>query len=232
MKPDPSLAIVLLDAALETVPQAIADHPAVLKTASRRGKKPTEILLDASLHYHAMKKLPKAFKRGRPDIVHLSLLEALESPLCKSGHLRVAVYTLEGQAIFIDPSTRLPKNYNRFVGLMEQLFNAGKVPPNAPRPLMHLKTIKLKDLLLEISVSSLMLLDEKCDYRPLGEVVAKAINEKLAVGIGAFPHGDFEQETRQHASHCYSIYAEPLATHIVVSRVISAAENYLSILKF
>lgn len=225
------LIIILLEAALEIVPQSIADHPAVIKTALKRGRKPTEILLDASLHYYAMKKLPKAFKRGRPDIVHISLLEALESPLCKCGWLKIIIHTVEGHALFIDPSTRLPKNYNRFVGLMEQLFKTGKVPPNTPKPLMYLKTTKLENLLRELSVKGLILLDEKCDYAPLYKIVDQALNEEMAIGIGAFPHGDFEEETRHSASYCYSIYREPLATHIVVSRVISAAENFLKLLE-
>lgn len=225
------LVIVLLEAALGTVPPSIADHPAVVKTASRRGKKPTEILLDASLHYHAMKRLSKANKRGRPDIVHISLLEVLESPLCKRGYLKVAVHTVEGHALFIDPSTRLPKNYNRFVGLMEQLFKSGQVPPDASKPLMYLKTMKLEDLLRGLSVNGLILLDEKCEYKPVHAIIDCALKERLAIGIGAFPRGDFEETTRQQATCCYSIYDEPLATHIVVSRVISAAEKFYGLLE-
>lgn len=225
------LVMILLEAAIETVPMSIANHPAVIKTALRRGKKPTEILLDASLHYHAMKSLPRSFKRGRPDIVHISLLEALESPLCKRGYLRVIVHTIEGHAIFIDPSTRLPKNYNRFVGLMEQLFKDGQVPPGSPKPLIYLKTMGLKDLLKELSVRGLILLDEKCDYKPVYNIVSQALSEKMAVGIGAFPRGDFEDETRRSADQCYSMYEEPLATHIVVSRTVSAAESAFRLLE-
>jgi len=32
------LVLILLEASLETVPASIANHPAVVKTASRRGK--------------------------------------------------------------------------------------------------------------------------------------------------------------------------------------------------
>lgn len=225
------LVVVLLEAALETVPPSIADHPAVVKTASRRGKRPTEILLDASLHYHAMRRLPKANKRGRPDIVHISLLEVLESPLCKRGYLKVAVHTVEGHALFVDPLTRLPKNYNRFVGLMEQLFKSGQVPPGTSKPLMYLKTMKLEDLLRDLPANGMILLDEKCEYKPIHTIVDYALKEKLAIGIGAFPRGDFEDATRQQATYCYSIYEEPLATHVVVSRVISAAEKFYGLLE-
>lgn len=225
------ITLILLEAALETVPPSISNHPAVIKTAARRGKKPIEILLDASLHYHAMRKLPNASKRGRPDIVHVSLLEALESPLCKKGFLQVAIYTIEGHAVLLDPATRLPKNYNRFVGLMEQLFKLGQVPPNAPKPLLRLKTIKLSELLEELSVRGLILLDENCEYRSLNSIVRQASSERLAIGVGAFPHGNFDESTRQAASYCYSIYKEPLTTHVVVSRVLASAENMLGLLE-
>ncbi|MEM0002230.1 MAG: 16S rRNA methyltransferase [Desulfurococcaceae archaeon] len=225
------LKIILLEASLETVPPSIASHPAVVKSAARRGKKPTEIILDSSLHYHAMKKLPKIEKRGRPDIVHVSLLEALESPLCRKGMLDVYVYTIEGHVLFIDPSTRIPKNYNRFIGLMEQLFKHGRVPPGSERPLIFLRTIKLKDLFEEIHVNGLIILSERCSYKPLHEVSAMALNENLAIGIGAFPHGDFEEETMKHANYCYSIYSGSLTTHIVVSRILASTERLLNILE-
>lgn len=225
------LTIALLEAALETVPPSIANYPAVVKTARRRSKKYTEVLLDVSLHYHAMKELPKREKRGRPDIVHVSLLEALESPLCKSGLLRIGIYTIEGHAVFIDPETRIPKNYNRFVGLVEQLFKYGKVPPGAERPLMYIKTIDLKRFLSELGVKGLILLREMCEYKPLSEVVKQSITEKAAIGIGAFPHGDFEEETIKLADYCYSIYNKPLSTLTVVSRVIASAERIFNIME-
>ncbi|MCC6043354.1 MAG: 16S rRNA methyltransferase [Desulfurococcaceae archaeon] len=221
--------LLLLEASLETVPVAIAHHPSVVKTAARRGKKPLEILLDKSLHYHAMKKLPNAEKRGRPDIVHIALLEALESPLNKKGELLVCMYTIEKHAVYIDPSTRIPRSYNRFVGLMEQLFKEGRIPPGSDKPLIYLKTIKLGELIKEIGARGLILLSEKCDYKPVSFIAEKAIREELAVGVGAFPHGDFDEETTRYADYCYSIYPEPLATHIVVSRVLVAAEKLLGV---
>jgi len=225
------LKLLLLEAALETIPPAIVNHPAVVKSAIKRRKKPAEIILDSSIHYHAMKKLPRAEKRGRPDIVHIALLEALESPLCRERMLEAYVYTIEGHAIFIDPITRIPKNYNRFIGLMEQLFKLSRVPPGGKEPLMYIKTIKLMDLLKETRASGLIILSEKCEYRSLNTVVEKALKENLAIGIGAFPHGDFEDETLKHANYCYSIYGEPLTTHIVVSRVLASAEKLLRILE-
>ncbi|MEM1700050.1 MAG: 16S rRNA methyltransferase [Desulfurococcaceae archaeon] len=225
------LILLLLEASLETVPSSIVHHPSVVKTAKRRSKKPLEMLLDVSLHYHAMRDLPKREKRGRPDIVHVSLLEALESPLCKNNLLKIGVHTIGGHAIFVDSSTRIPKNYNRFVGLMEQLFKYGKVPPNAENPLLYVKTIELKHFLRELGARGLILLREVCEYKPLPEIVKQAVADKMAIGIGAFPHGDFEESTLKEANYCYSIYSKPLSTLIVVSRVISSAERTFGLME-
>ncbi len=222
--------IILLESALELVPREIWDHPAVLKNARRRGKSPGETLLDLSLHYHAAKKLQDWKKRGRPDIVHISLLNALESPLNKEGLLEIYVHTYNGHILFIDPSTRIPRNYNRFVGLMEQLFKTGKVPPNTDKPLMYLKTMPLEKLLQEIRVNGLILLDEKGEYKKPIDIAKEAIDNNMAIGIGGFPHGSFKEETYKLASKTYSVYKEPLMTWIVVSRIIEAFERLQGII--
>ncbi|MEM4363521.1 MAG: hypothetical protein QXT90_05715, partial [Candidatus Caldarchaeum sp.] len=85
------LFLLLVEAAVETVPEEIQNHPAVLKDAGRRGKKPSQVLLDRSYHHWAMKTLKDGQKRGRPDIVHFSLLEALGSPLNMKGLLETYV---------------------------------------------------------------------------------------------------------------------------------------------
>jgi rRNA small subunit pseudouridine methyltransferase Nep1 len=66
--------LVLAESALELVPSELRRHPAVLADAKRRRKKPGEILLDRSRHHPAMRDLPDASRRGRPDIVHQVLL--------------------------------------------------------------------------------------------------------------------------------------------------------------
>ncbi len=222
--------ILLLESALELVPREIWGHPAVVKNARRRGKSPGETLLDLSLHYHAVKRLKDWSKRGRPDIVHISLLNALESPLNKEGLLETYIHTYNGHIIFIDPSTRIPRNYNRFTGLMEQLFMIGRVPPNAEKPLLYIKTMPLGELLDEIGVKGLILLDEKGEYKKPKDIVNEALKERYAIGIGGFPHGSFKDETYRLADKTYSIYQEPLMTWIVVSRIIESAEHILNIL--
>jgi len=116
-----TLSLVLVEAALELVPAEILGHPSVRRNAKRRGKRPEETLLDRSLHHYAMTGLPGQEKRGRPDILHFCLLEAMGSPLNRSGNLRVWVSTQRGRLIEVDPSTRPPRDCNRSKSLMERV---------------------------------------------------------------------------------------------------------------
>lgn len=224
------IRLILADAALELVPRDIIDHPSILKTARRRGKKPTEILLDVSLHYHAMKKLRDRHKRGRPDIVHVALLEALSSPLNIEGKLEVIIHTVSDYVIYIDPSTRIPRNYNRFVGLMEQLLIHGKVPPNTDKPLMTAVTMSFKGLMTELGVKNIILLSEEGEIVGTEDICEYAINEGTPIVIGAFPHGDFSDEVKSYAKYLFSIYHKPLDAWVVVSRILAACEKKLNVL--
>lgn len=225
-----ALYLLLLESALELVPAEIAGEPSVVKVARRRGKKPEETLLDVSLHYDAMKRLRDREKRGRPDIVHFSLLEALESPLNKSGHLKVFVHTYAGLVIGARPDVRLPKNYNRFVGLMEQLLVAGRVPPGSSDPLLWARELELGELLRSEGLNGLVLLWERGEPVTPLQVIERAVNENMAVGVGGFQHGDFSPKVLGMAKSKYSIYPSPLPAWVVVSRLLAAAEHFFGVL--
>ena len=55
--------LILAEAALETVPADIANHPAVTGHARRLGLKTSRTLLDRSYHHAAMKGLSENWKR-------------------------------------------------------------------------------------------------------------------------------------------------------------------------
>lgn len=226
------LTLILAESALETVPREIWGHPAVYKHAKRRGKSPGQILLDRSLHHQAMKSLPKAEKRGRPDIVHVSLLEALSSPLNREGMLETYVHTIGDYVIHVNPETRLPRNYNRFVGLIEQLFERGRVPPNAEKPLLTIRPMSLRRLLETLEPTHTILLVEDGEPIKLSQLAQLIVEEeKPAIIVGGFPHGDFEPETRRLADSQYSLYnGKPLETWVIVSHVITAVEEKLEII--
>ena len=178
-----------------------------------------------------MKKLEQNEKRGRPDIVHFALLEASGSPLNREGLLTVYVHTFNDHVIWVNPVTRLPRNYNRFVSLIEQLFEFGQVPPNpAGRPLLTLKKQTLPQLIKEIKPSYVLALSTIGKSRTL-EASASNLpdNKNPVVLVGGFPKGHFSEATQNLAHETLCIDHEMLETWTVVSRVIYEFERALSL---
>ena len=117
------LSLGIVEAALELIPAAIIKHPAVLAAAKTRGRPAPHMLLDEAVHSPAMNSLPDSEKRGRPDIAHRALLTVLDSVFAREQQLvQLLLHTYDGRILEIDPSTRLPRRFVRFVGLMEQLL--------------------------------------------------------------------------------------------------------------
>jgi len=222
------LHIVIADAELELVPEKIAEHPAVLSYARRRGRKPGEVLLDATYHHSAMKELEEGDRRGRPDIVHFCLINALESILNKEGRLRVYVHTRNDEVIYVKPETRIPRNYNRFVGLMESLFRKGAVPPDLS--LLRLESKSLEELIAEINPDAIFVMHERGESRrpaDFGRELTGYTNPLVI--IGGFPHGDFRSRVEGRR---ISLYKKPLMAWTVLNEVVVSYENALPSEKF
>jgi rRNA small subunit pseudouridine methyltransferase Nep1 len=178
-----------------------------------------------------MKSLKQNLKRGRPDIVHFALLEALGSPLNKEGQLRVYVHTFKNHVIAVNPKTRLPRNYSQFLGLMEQLFQAGKVPPKG-EALLSMQRKTLPELIHEVNPSRVIAFSRVGVRRTLEETISKLLEEKRpAILVGGFPHGHFADSTARLADELVCIDPEMLETWTVVSRVVYEYERALSIPK-
>ncbi|BFH72528.1 16S rRNA methyltransferase [Sulfurisphaera javensis] len=212
--------LILLDSSLELVPKEIISHPAVIRNAKKRNKKAEHTLLDISLHYHAMKDLPNREKRGRPDIVHLAMLMFLTEQAPIKGDFYI--HTIDSKLIYVNNEMRPPKNYNRFVGLAEQLLVYGKVPLNSNESLMKVLDIRLKDLKQKYKLGVL----SEGGKRVKPEELCN-LGEKWLLGIGAFPHGDFSEEVKEVADEYFSISNYKLETHQVICRLISSCLQQL-----
>jgi len=223
------LIFVLAESALERVPKELWRHPAVVKTARARRKRPGAMLLDRSLHHPAMKNLPDAGKRGRPDIVHTTLLAVMGSPLNKEGLLRAYVHTIDDHVIEVDPATRLPKNYNRFVGLIEQLYEEGQVPPGGP-PLLTIRREGLAELVERLEPDRVVAFTREGEPRTIEEVMKGLAGiEKPMILIGGFAHGHFSDETLSLADETACIDPEGLEAWVVASRAIYEFERVLGL---
>ena len=224
------LHLILADSELETVPREIANHRVIKWSARRLGRRPTEILLNSSLHYPAMRRLPDGDRRGRPDIVHICLLLALDTPLNREGLLRTYVHTRQNKIITVDPSTRLPRMFNRFTGLIEHLFLTGEAPPE--KPLLHLENASLAELIGRIEPKKVISFSQRGQMRHYKELFSNVSKEDEAcVIIGGFPHGDFLSNVTELSNELVSIDSEPLRAPTVLMRVIFAYEDAFEIQK-
>lgn len=222
--------MVLADTGLELVPREIWHHPAVRNTASARGKKPGEMLLDISLHYAAVKELKDWRKRGRPDILHTCLLSALSTLLNRRGLLEIVVHTYRGLVIRVDPAVRIPRNYNRFVGLMEQLLKEGRVPPEAEKPLLWVTHEKLGDVFEAWDPDFVALMHERGEMVRARELAAELVkHRKPIVIVGCFQSGDFSEEVLKLGGRPFSYADEVLDAWYVVAKTLLALEDKLGI---
>ncbi|MFP3950742.1 MAG: 16S rRNA methyltransferase [Candidatus Bathyarchaeia archaeon] len=220
------LKLIFVETALELVPDSISTHPSVVRNARRRGKKPEESLLDRSLHHFAMRQLSNAEKRGRPDIIHFCLLEALGSPLNHLGGLVIWINTILGKTIEVNPEVRLPRDFFRFKSLIEQLLTEGEVPPGSDEPLLSVRNLLLDSLIEEVDPSLTVALTSHGEYMKLEDLCGRLVDEERpAVMIGGYPKGPMESETISNADERVSVYPEPLEAWTVTSRLIYEFEK-------
>ena len=222
------LTLVLAEAELEMVPQELIHHPAIFSYAQQRGKQPHHLLLDSNYHHAAMTTLAEGRRRGRPDIVHLFLLTALESIVNKQGQLNIVVHTRNDEVITVKPETRIMRNYERFVGLMEQLYEH-HVVPDKKHPLLTLRQhITLQQVVDEAAADHVLLCSKKGAPVVLPNYFKELKKQKpthLLCIIGGFPSGTFHTDINTIAHDTISLYPEMLPAWTVASEILVNYEN-------
>ena len=183
------LTLILAESEIEQIPSKIQFHPQIKSYAKSKNKPASELLLDASYHHAAMKKLPDSSRRGRPDIAHRCALFALDSAINKKGLLQLYIHTRNEKIIWINPKTRLPRQYHRFIGLMEQLLKKSRIE-TANEVLLSIESKSLDELLSE-QKGETFLLWEQGKKSSFVQMCRYSERSPLTVVIGGFPHGDF-----------------------------------------
>jgi rRNA small subunit pseudouridine methyltransferase Nep1 len=214
------LTLILTDAELELVPQKLTGHQQVIQSARRSGVNPSKMLLDSSLHYAGLRSIPEGDRRGRPDLVHFFLLTVLESIPNKRGDVRVLVHTRNNELIRFVPETRLIRNYNRFCGLMQKLFETGSV--GEPDPLIEMqKDRDLNSILRQVKPKrTIVLHPEGTPKEPRQVFTPEDATRDVAAIIGGFPSGDYRSELPKDAERV-SIFAEPLTVWTVAAELLA-----------
>jgi rRNA small subunit pseudouridine methyltransferase Nep1 len=222
---------VVAEAAIELVPQILRNHPSIKNQCKRIGSDSNEILLDISYHHKAMveQNIRKWWKRGRPDIVHFDLVEALSTPLFKQKKLKVYVSTIDNKLITINEDLRIPKSYFRFERLMVSIFNNHK--NNKSPNLIELRDeVGFNDLIQKIIRPDLVLgFSVKGTKSKICDILRNNVvdnSKNYCFVVGGFQRGHFSETVNQACSNLYSISPYSLESHVVIARVLYECENY------
>jgi len=226
-----TLHLLLLDSELELVPKEHWSHPCVVTNAKRRGKRPSQVLLDSSFHHPLFKDPKERSRRGRPDIVHQFLLMGLDSLLNIEGKLRLWVHTRDDRLITVSPRTRLPKNYGRYQGLFEELLISGAVP-SKDDPLLLVRggsngrkcveEIRKDSLSRDMELITFLMHDsgERMDAPVLFREALSSQECDVLCIIGGFSEGDYRSDVPFDRK--VSIHSELLKVWAVEMELLSA----------
>jgi rRNA small subunit pseudouridine methyltransferase Nep1 len=217
------LSLVIAESALELVPLELQRHNSVTASARRFNKKPSEILLDISWHFAAMKEIKNEIKRGRPDLVHFSLLEACSIPLYFENKLEVFVHTIDDKVISVGQNVRLPKSYHRFMGLVEKLYATKKIKEN-DNTLLEIKEMNFGSLIKKINPKQTIALSSK-GIRSSYQKLSDELDDNTCLVIGGFSKGQFSDKNRDYFDKMVSVDKNPLEAHIIISRVLYEYEK-------
>lgn len=221
------LYVVLAGAEAELAPEAIAGHPAIRATAKQLERRGSEVLLDQNVHAPAIRQLPEGERRGRPDILHYTLMVLLESPLNKLGGLRVLVHTRHGELVHIRPDTRLPRGEARFQGLLSKVLRDGASQDKEPL-LWSDGVVSPAEVLAQCKGPVVRLDEGGVAVAPL-DLARRAQDGDLTVVLGAFPSGDFATGWKAAAPEAVSIFPQALNAWAVAGEVVAAVRAASSV---
>ena len=219
--------LILAESSLEIVPKELQNHASVTSYCKKNGKSPSDVLLDNSWHFAAMKGIKNEIKRGRPDIVHLTLLSVCNTPLYNANKLKVYVHTINDEIISISDNIRLPKSYHRFQGLIEKLFKNYKIKVDNTT-LLELYNMTFEDLLTKIQPSEILGLSTKGDQSTFQDT-ARAITKDTCIVIGGFQKGHFSEKILKTFDNLKSVNINSLEAHVVASRILYEYEKTIFI---
>ena len=217
------ISLIISESALELVPYELEDHPSVVSHAKKLGKYPSDILLDNSWHFAAMKGLKDEIKRGRPDLVHFSILEATTIPLYLQNKLNLFVHTIDDKVIHFGKNVHLPKSYHRFEGVIEKLYQEKKIMAKNEL-LLEIKEQTFSELIDEINPSKIFGFSTGGKLSSY-EKIASQISDNSCIVIGGFQKGHFSESVENKITDLYSVGNESFEGHTVTSRILYEYEK-------
>ncbi|TFF94524.1 MAG: 16S rRNA methyltransferase [Promethearchaeota archaeon] len=217
------LILILAECGIELIPKKLRNHPAIRKNLNSRNY--ASQLLDNALHHTAMKKLKNYQKRGRPDVAHLCLLNALGSPLNKAGLLKVYLHTTRNKIYFFNPEIRITRNFNRFKGLMAKLLIDNIIGPENS-PLISSFRGSLKDLIDSFEEPEVILFSSRENLVKNAETLfSKGSEKNYVILIGGFQKSRLSERVRGLSERKISISNYSLDAWVAVYKALCAFEN-------
>jgi len=220
------LRLIIADAELQTVPAKMAKDRSIRSIAEKNHKNPAEMLLDSNYMHTTIEKFypGESNRRGRPDIIYIFLEMAMESILNKNNMLDVYVHTRDNFIIHINNQTKLPRSYNRFQGLMEDLFKKRVIEYNGTE-LLSMQEGEIIPFLKNLDGKTIVLSPDGKESSLSGIISDKDLN----VVIGGFSQGDFISDLYGNFPS-YKIFREELTIWSVGMEIISQYERFTSLL--
>ncbi len=216
------LGIIIAESSLETITnEMLISAKLSLKSDKYRGS-----VLDKIVHSHIYKELAtlNKEKRGRPDIAHRSLLTILDAPIFKKTEIIIRIHTIHDLVIEISSETRLPRSERSFLGIIKQLFEKGRVPPEG-KQLLKLRKKTLKQLIFSDFKNS----DKKILFTKSGQIirgmdlssVLHAARFPLLI-FGGFSHGRITSDLSSLEIAPHSLFEGPLSTSSAISLALTS----------
>ncbi|MFW9998508.1 MAG: 16S rRNA methyltransferase [Candidatus Hodarchaeota archaeon] len=222
------LILILVECGLELIPKQIRSHPAVKKNLSSSIY--SSQLLDTALHFSAMKKLKNFEKRGRPDITHICLLNALGSPLNKNGNLLIYIHTINNKIFRFSPEIRIARNYNRFKGLMAKMLIDRGITINNSKLIIPFDGT-LKELIAQFKDPKVFLFSSKGKLiESYKDLFVEDTSKNYFAFVGGFQKSSFSKDIFTLSENLISISEHPLDAWVTVNRIISYYELTYGIL--
>jgi len=135
------------------------------------------------------------------------------------------VHTRNDDVIYVRRDTKIMRSYNRFVGLMEQLFKVERVPEDSEDPLLWLERgISLEKLIEKEKPDRVVTFSpdgEKVNLREYLESIDDLCKKNVMFLIGGFPKGDFKTDVKKLSDDVISIYDEPLTAWTAAGELLS-----------
>ena len=217
------ISLILAESSLELIPKELQSHPSVSSHAQKLGKKPSEILLDNSWHFAAMKGIDDEIKRGRPDLVHFSVMEATTIPLYFENKIKIFIHTINDKVISIGENVHIPKSYHRFAGLFEKLFLEKTIVVNNQK-LLSIQDQSFSGLIDEINPSQIIGFSTTGQSNSFENIISNLYDNSCIV-IGGFQKGHFSDSLKNKFTDIFSISNVSLEAHVVVARMLYEYEK-------